>query len=108
YKLIILGIAMKILAEKVVETVVNRICDICNDSVMIEMNGHTHKECGELKASWGYGSKADGITYGLDLCENYFEVALHALKDYRRSIVMFDEKQELPDKAFGIATKGLR
>ncbi|GAC33368.1 LOW QUALITY PROTEIN: conserved hypothetical protein [Paraglaciecola polaris LMG 21857] len=99
---------MKILAEKVVETVVNRICDICNDSVMIEMNGHTHKECGELKASWGYGSKADGITYGLDLCENYFEVALHALKDYRRSIVMFDEKQELPDKAFGIATKGLR
>lgn len=94
---------MKILAEKVVETVVDRICDICNDSVMIEVNDHKHEECGELQESWGYGSKEDGKTYHLDLCENCFKVALHALKDHRRSIVMFEEEQELPDETFGLA-----
>jgi|TARA_B110000908_G_C10053791_1_gene357430 hypothetical protein len=30
---------MKIFAEKVVETVVDRVCDVCDESVMIDAGG---------------------------------------------------------------------
>lgn len=38
----------------------------------------------------------DGITHHLDMCESCFQVALSALKEHRRSIVMFDDEQDLP------------
>ncbi|WP_316677810.1 hypothetical protein [uncultured Tolumonas sp.] len=87
---------------KLVNAVVDRVCDVCGSSLMIETNGHIFEEVGQLKASWGYGSKEDGIAYHLDLCENCFKVALAALKEHRRNTVMFDEDQELPGEDFGI------
>ena len=44
---------MKVYAEKLVETVVDKICDVCEQSVMVEVNEHKYEECGELKASFG-------------------------------------------------------
>ncbi len=93
---------MKIYGKQVAVTVVDRACDVCGQSVMVDVNGHKYEEAGELQAHWGYGSKEDGIFYHLDLCENCFKVALAALKDHRRSIVMLDKNQELPDEDFGI------
>ena len=44
----------------------------------------------------------DGIIHHLDMCESCFQVALSALKEHRRSIVMFDDEQDdLPDEKFG-------
>jgi len=93
---------MKVYAERVVETVVDRVCDVCNVSVMNKIGEHKYEECGELKANWGYGSKNDGKSYHLDLCESCFQKALFSLRDHRRSIVMFDDAQELPNDQFGI------
>jgi hypothetical protein len=45
-----------------------------------------------------------GNTYHLDLCEGCFKVALFALKDNKRSLVMFDEENNLPDETFGLDT----
>ncbi len=91
---------MKIYGMQLVETVTDRICDVCGDSVIKDVNGHKYSESGELKAQWGYGSKEDGVCYQLDLCEDCFKVALLALKDHRRGIVMFDK--DLPKEDFGI------
>lgn len=44
----------------------------------------------------------DGINHHLDMCESCFQVALSALKEPRRSIVMFDDEQELPEENFGV------
>ena len=96
---------MKIYAERLIETVVERTCDVCNESVMIAVAGHKYEECGELKAVWGYASKQDGDSYHLDLCESCFKVALFALRDHRRGVVMFDDKQDLPDDKFGLASE---
>jgi hypothetical protein len=93
---------MKVYGQKYVEVVIDRHCDVCGISVMIESSGVELEEVGELTASWGFGSKMDGITHHLDMCENCFQVALLALKDHRRSIVLFDEEQELPDENFGV------
>lgn len=93
---------MKHYQMKLVNTVVDRVCDVCGSSVMIDINGHKYEEVGELKASWGYGSKEDGTGYHLDLCENCFKFAVAALKEHRRSTVMFDKNQKLPGEDFGI------
>ncbi len=93
---------MKIHEKRLVETVVDRVCDVCNKSVMTDASGEQHEECGVLKADWGYGSKQDGDSYHLDLCVNCFKVALLALKEHRRSEIMFDEDQYLPDGEFGL------
>ena len=87
---------------QLVNTVVDRVCDVCGSSVMIEINGHKIEEVGELKATLGYGSQEDGISYHLDLCEDCFKFAVAALKEHRRITVMFDEDQELPGGDFGI------
>lgn len=92
---------MKIYAERLIETFVDRTCDVCNESVMINVDGHKYEECCELKAVWGYASKQDGDSYHLDLCESCFKVALFALRDHRRGVVMFDDEQEVPDDKFG-------
>lgn len=93
---------MKVYAEKLVETVVDKICDVCEQSVMIVVNDHKYEESGELKASFGYGSKEDGKVYQLDLCESCFKIALYALRDNRRTEFMFDKAKDLPDKKFGL------
>lgn len=77
---------MKIYGKQYVETMIDSVCDVCGESLMVDVNGHKIEEAGKLNAQWGYGSKED----------------LSALKEHRRSIVMFDESQELPDESFGI------
>jgi len=95
---------MKVYAEKLVETVVDKICDVCEQSVMIELNQYKYEECGELKASFGYGSKEDGKVYQLDLCESCFKAALYTLRDQRRTEFMFDEAKDLSDEKFGLVS----
>ena len=96
---------MKIFEERLVETVVDRVCDVCKESVMTDVGEGRVEEFGELKAKLGYGSKSkeDGNTYHLDLCERCFKVALLALKDHKRSLFMFDDDENnLPDEKFGL------
>ncbi|ELI0633891.1 hypothetical protein Q8344_001506 [Vibrio harveyi] len=99
---------MKVYGQKMIEVVVDRRCDICGVSVMVESNGAQFEEVGVMTAKWGFGSKMDGVSHHLDMCENCFQVALLALKDYRRSIVMFDEEQNLPDDNFGLKYSGTK
>tara|TARA_R110002167_G_scaffold183239_1_gene383670 strand:+ start:82 stop:513 length:432 start_codon:yes stop_codon:yes gene_type:complete len=95
---------MKVYAEKLVETLVDKICDVCEQSVMIEVNKHKYEECGELKASFGYGSIEDGKVYQLDLCESCFKTALCALRDQRKMEFMFDEAKDLLGEKFGLVS----
>lgn len=93
---------MKITEKRLVETVVDRVCDVCDTSLIVEINKEKYEECAELKATWGYGSKQDGKCYHLDLCERCFMTALYALRDERRANVMFNEDIQLPDDSFGL------
>ncbi len=90
---------MKVYAEKLVETMVDKIGDVCEESVLIEGK---YEESGTLSASFGYGSKEDGNVYHLDLCEKCFKTALYALRDERRTTFMFDDKRNLLDENFGL------
>jgi hypothetical protein len=90
---------VKVYAEKIVETMVDNICDVCEESVLIVGD---HEETGSLSASFGYGSKEDGNVYHLDLCERCFKEALFALRDKRGAIFMFDDKKYLVDEKFGL------
>jgi hypothetical protein len=90
---------VKVYAEKLVETMVDKICDVCEESVLIEGK---YEESGTLSASFGYGSKEDGNVYHLDLCEKCFKTALYALRDERRTTFMFDDKRNLQDENFGL------
>jgi hypothetical protein len=96
------GERMKIFEERIVETVVDRVCDVCKESVMTDVDEGRVEEFGELKAKWGYGSKEDGNTYHLDLCASCFKVAIFALKDHKRSLFMFDDENNFPDEKFGL------
>jgi len=96
---------MKVYAEKLVETVVDKICDVCEESVMIELNSEKYEESGELSATFGYGSQEDGNVYHLDLCEKCFKTAIYALRDKRRATFMFDAEKKLPDEKFGLNSK---
>jgi hypothetical protein len=93
---------MKIIDKQSTEIVEDRVCDVCNESLMVNINGEKFDEHGELKAAWGYGSKQHGKCYHLDLCENCFTIALLALRDQRRINVMFNEDADLPDEHFGL------
>lgn len=97
------GVQMKISEERLAETVVDRVCDVCKESVMTDVGEGRVAEFGELKGKWGYDSKEDGNTYHLNLCESCFKVALFALKDHKRSLFMFDDDENnLPDETFGL------
>ena len=85
---------MKIQEKRLVETVVDRVCDVCRQSVLIEINNDRFEECAELSADWGYGSGQDGISYHLDLCENCFNSVLTMLKDRRRAITGLSSESE--------------
>ncbi|WP_220719126.1 hypothetical protein [Agarivorans litoreus] len=93
---------MKIFGLKMVEVEIDRHCDVCGVSVLVDCNGTKLEEVGELNANWGYGSKMDGVTHHLDMCESCFQVALEALIEHRRRLNMFDDNQELHDENFGI------
>ncbi len=93
---------MKLYEEQLISTVVDRVCDVCGSSVMIDINGYKYEEVGELKAQWGYDSKTDGTAYHLDLCEDCFRHAISSLRELRRSTIMFDKAQEFPPEDFGI------
>lgn len=86
---------MKIFAERLVETKVDRLCDVCNESVQIDVNGYKYEECAELIAEWGYGSVEDGNKYRIDLCHSCFRTALKALEDHRSTIAGSDEKSHI-------------
>ncbi len=79
-----------------------RVCDVCGQSAMVEINDHKYEVAGELKSDWAYGSREDGTCYHLDLCENCFSVAVAALKDHRRSLGVLDKDREFLDEDFGI------
>ncbi|WP_237708184.1 hypothetical protein [Vibrio sp. EJY3] len=44
---------MKVYGQKTIEVVVDRHCDICGVSVMVDSNGVQLEEVGELTANWG-------------------------------------------------------
>ena len=96
---------MNVYEEKLVETVVDKICDVCEESVMIELNGEKHEESGELSATFGYGSQEDGNVYHPDLCEKCLKTALYALRDKRRVTFIFDDEKDLQDEKFGLDPK---
>lgn len=85
---------MKIREKRLVETVVDRVCDVCQQSVLVEINNDRFEECAELKADWGYGSSQDGNSYHLDLCEDCFNSVLTTLKDRRKTILGLSSDSE--------------
>ncbi|WOT04359.1 hypothetical protein [Shewanella youngdeokensis] len=95
---------MKIFEEKQVLPEVNKICDVCEETVIIEVHGEIYAEFGELSARFGHGSQEDGNAYHLDLCEKCFKTAIFALQEHRRAIVMFDDTKELPNDSFGLVS----
>ena len=48
---------MKVYGRKTIEVVVDRHCDICGASVMVDSNGVQLEEVGELTANWEGGAK---------------------------------------------------
>ena len=92
---------MKIFEVRVVEIVTDRACDVCKKSPMYEVGGDKYEECAMLKADGGYGSKNDGRSRDLNLCENCFRVALFALREHRRGNHMFDDDQDALTDDFG-------
>lgn len=85
---------MKILEKRLVETVIDRVCDVCQKSVFIEINNDSFEECATLNAVWGYGSKQDGNCHQIDLCENCFNSTLTMLKDRRKKILGLSDDSE--------------
>lgn len=51
------------------ESLVDILCDICGESCTKEYN----LEVGHLEAFWGYGSKKDGESTLIELCEDCFD-----------------------------------
>lgn len=43
---------MKIIDKQSTEIVEDRVCDVCNESLMVNINGEKFEEHGELKAAW--------------------------------------------------------
>lgn len=93
---------MKIIEKRSIDTVVDKKCDVCDESLIKNISGVQLEESAVFKANWGFGSKQDGNHYHLNLCENCFMTALHALKDKRRAVVMFSDNDVLPDNNFGL------
>lgn len=42
------SIYMKIYGKQVVETIIDRMCDVCGNTVMVDVKGHKYEEVGEL------------------------------------------------------------
>jgi hypothetical protein len=93
---------VEVYSEKIVEAMVDKFCDVCEESVIVEGK---YKESGTLSASFGYGSKENGNIYHLEMCEKCFKEALFALRDKRRAMFMFDDDKDLQDENFGLVTQ---
>lgn len=96
-----MGVIIKII-KKTVDTVVGRVCDVCEQSLYVDVDGQTIEECGELRAKLGFGSKQDGQCYQIDLFESCFMVAFYALRDKRKTEFMFSDKNDFFDENFGL------
>lgn len=68
----------------------------------MDVDGQAFEECGELRAKWGFGSKQDGQCYQIDLCESCFMIAFYALRDKRKTELMFGDKNDSTDENFGL------
>jgi hypothetical protein len=93
---------MKIIEKILMDTVVDITCDVCGQLVSANIKGEECEVKANLAASFGYGSGEDGNVYHVDLCESCFKIALSALKEHRRLLVMFDDEHNLPDEKFGL------
>ena len=93
---------MKVTEKRTVDVITKHICDVCEKVFEVPEGCDSSQNIGTLNANWGYGSTQDGARYNLDLCEQCFDIALISLKDHRKSIVMFDDKKDLPDDKFGL------
>ncbi|WP_243975150.1 hypothetical protein [Vibrio natriegens] len=51
---------MKIYSKQMVGVQADRLCDVCRNSVMVELNGHNYEEVGELSITLNRLSK---LTY---------------------------------------------
>jgi hypothetical protein len=94
---------MKVRRKMLVEVVVGRVCDVCEQTLTLEIAGQSYEEGGELSATWGYGSKQDGKAYHLDLCEQCFTVAVLALTEQKKLLMMTDKTLTPPNENFGVA-----
>ncbi|MGO4893169.1 hypothetical protein [Flavobacterium sp. W21_SRS_FM6] len=92
---------MKIIEKRLMDTVLDITCDVCEQSVSTNIKGKKSEVNANLTATFGYGSGEDGNVYHVDLCESCFKIALSALKEHRRVLVMFDDEHNLPDEKFG-------
>jgi hypothetical protein len=93
---------VEVYSEKIVEAMVDKFCDVCEESVVIDGK---YEESGTLSARLGYNIKENGNIYHLDLCEKCFKEALFALRDKRRAMFMFDDDKDLQDENFGLVTQ---
>lgn len=82
---------MKLYEEQTVKVVSDVKCDVCGASTLAE---HGVINAGSLKATWGFGSKHEGDSYEIDLCEVCFFDTLSHLKRERQSPRLFTDKAE--------------
>lgn len=83
---------MEIRGHRVVETVVDVLCDQCGDSCTREVHGEVLHEYATLSAGWGYGSRHDGQRYSLQLCERCFFAILASIEHNKFISSMFDDE----------------
>ena len=81
---------MKIMTKQEVDVVSDIRCDVCDESCS-PVEGYDPLY-GTLSAKWGYGSRHDGESYEVHLCESCFFQALASLQEQRRGQLMFSEQ----------------
>lgn len=58
-------------------------CDVCGECCTDENYG---TESATLSVEWGYGSKKDGESYNVDLCEFCFDATISFLKERKKEL----------------------
>ena len=74
---------MKIFKETTVKKISEIYCDVCEECCTDENFG---TESASLSAEWGYGSKKDGESYHVDLCESCFDATISFLKQRKKEL----------------------
>jgi len=77
---------LKLFTEQTASVVEDIKCDVCGASTLSE-GGEINAV--SLQAAWGYGSKHDGDSYEIDLCEGCFFGTLSYLRRERQSQRLF-------------------
>ncbi len=62
-----------------VETVATVTCNMCGEEIKVNQFGY-FDEYVTIEKTWGYGSRYDGETHSIDLCENCYTEMLKKLK----------------------------